>query len=349
MPTITNTESADRRLLRATTRRQQAKYAVIVVVVVLAAVGGVGQIVSGVSAVGRMVFGGTGAASALDTTATDTAAGVTDFAQSFVMDYLAASKCPGNDQDCPSADLSAYYTGSFELPETKIDAIDPQVYSVLAEPGPLPNLQLWSVVISVAQRNSADSLGRRRVYYQVNVTVLDGTRRRATTPPAVVPGPAPGVDVSLDYETVVSDSDPAVTAITGFLRALLAGGPDMSRYVASGYPAKAITPPLFQSLTVSSVKSQAPVTSSSGSTEVRMLADIKATRAFSTVSMQYPLRLIVTDGRWEVAGIEIFPALGSKASEPQPHQSTADKTAADGGATSDSSSTPSGDSVFGKP
>lgn len=349
MPTITHTASADHRLLRAATRRQHAVKYAVVVVVVLAAIGGVGQIVSGASAVGRMLFGDTGAASTLDTTATDTAAGVTDFAQSFVMDYLVAAKCPDNNQDCPSADLSAYYTGSLELPETKVDAIDPQVYSVLAEPGPIPNLQLWSVVISVAQRSSADSLVRRRVYYQVNVTVLDGTRRRATTPPAVVPGPAPGVDVSLDYETVVSESDPAVTAITGFLRAMLAGGPDMSRYVSAGYPAKAITPPLFQSLTVSSVKSQAPAATPSGTTEVRMLADIKATRAFSTVSMQYPLRLIVTDGRWEVAGIEIFPALGSKASEPQPHQSTTDKSAAAGAASDSPSTTSSGDSVFGKP
>lgn len=347
MPTATKTTSADRRLLRAATRRQHATKYAIIVVVVLAAIGGIGQIVAGVSAIGRMIAGGTSSASAIDTTATDTAAGVTDFAQSFVMDYLAAAKCPGSNQDCSNADLSAYYTGSLDLPETKIDAIDPQVYSVLAKPGPLPNLQLWSVVVSVAQRDSADSLTRRRVYYQVGITVLDGTRRRATAPPAVVPGPAPGIDVSLDYETVVADNDPAVTAITGFLRAMLAGGPDMSRYVASGYAAKAITPPLFQSLTVTSVRSQTPTTSTSGSTEVRMLADIKATRAFSTVSMQYPLKLIVTDGRWEVAGIEIFPALGSKATEPQPRQDTAGKSPS--AATASDPSTTSGDSVFGKP
>ena len=74
---------------------------------------------------------------------------------------------------------------------------------------------------------------------------------------------------------------------------------------------------------------------------------IKATRAFSTVSTQYPLKLIVTDGRWEVAGIEIFPALGSKATEPQPRQSTAGKPPS--AATSSDPSTSSGDSVFGKP
>lgn len=60
--------------------------------------------------------------------------------------------------------------------------------------------------------------------------------------------------------------------------------------------------------------------------------------------MQYPLRLIVTDGRWEVAGIELFPALGSKATDP-PAPPTA------GPATS-TAPTPGGtptDSVFGKP
>lgn len=152
MPTSITNASADRRLLRAATRRQHATKFMIVVVVVLAAIGGLGQIVSGVSAIGRMIAGGTSSTSSIDTTATDTAAGVTDFAQSFVMDYLAAAKCPGSNQDCSSADLSAYYTGSLDLPETKIDAIDPQVYSVLAEPGPLPNLQLWSGVVRSAAR-----------------------------------------------------------------------------------------------------------------------------------------------------------------------------------------------------
>ncbi|MCC9185564.1 putative membrane protein [Mycolicibacterium mageritense DSM 44476 = CIP 104973] len=335
MPNATDS-TADRRLLRAATRRQHVmKYAVIVGVV-LAAIGGIGQLWSlgtaAVAMVARPSDQAIGAASADDT------ARVGDFAMDWIQTYLTTAR--GHESD-----LATFYTGDVALPETPVDAIDPQLASLPEpQPGPAPNLQQWSVVVSVAQRDSADSLQRRRVYYQATIVVLDRTRLRATTLPAVVsPVWDTGVDVSLDYETVVSDSDPAVVAITGFLRALLAGGNDMSRYVAAGYDARPMTPPPFRSIAITNVRSQSPTSSATGATQVRMIASIKGTRAFSTVPMQYPLRLIVTDGRWEVAGIELFPALGSKASDPPPP--------ADGAAPS-TAPNPSGtptDSVFGKP
>lgn len=310
-----STDSADRRLLRAATRRRRLRHYAVVAVIVLAAIGGLGQIWSLGSTAISMISSGSDSGS-IDTGAADDTARVADFAQNWVMAYLAASKCGPGAANCHTADLSPFYSGGVDLPEAPIDATDPQLYSVHAEPGRSLNLQLWSVVISVAQRDSADSLSRRRVYYQVAVTVVDGTRPRAATLPAVVPGWSPGVDVNLDYTTVVADTDPAVVAITGFLRALLAGGPDMSRYAASNYTAHAVTPPPFRSLTITSVRSQSPTATADGSTYVRMLASIKASRAFSVVPMQYPLRLVVADGRWEVAGIELFPALGIDANQP---------------------------------
>ncbi|NTY62094.1 conjugal transfer protein [Mycolicibacterium sphagni] len=336
MPNATDS-NADRRLLRAATRRQAVMKYVIIAGVVLAAIGGIGQLWSLGSAVVGMVSRPSdqtvGIASADDT------ARVGDFAVDWVQTFLSSAR--GHESD-----LAAFYTGDLTLPETPVDAIDPQLASLPEpQPGPAPNLVQWSVVVSVAQRDSADSLQRRRVYYQATIVVLDGTRLRAITLPAVVsPVWSTGVDVSLDYETVVSDSDPAVVAITGFLRALLAGGNDMSRYVAAGYDARPMAPPPFRSIAITNVRSQSPTSSAAGGTQVRMLASIKGTRAFSTVPMQYPLRLIVTDGRWEVAGIELFPALGSKATDP-PAPPTA------GPATS-TAPTPGGtptDSVFGKP
>jgi hypothetical protein len=335
-----STDSADHRLLRAVTRRRYVRNYAIIVVVVFAAIGGVGQLWSlGAAAVAMISNSNTSVT--INTAAADTTARVTDFAQTWVMAYLSASKCSAGNASCHTADLSAFYSGPVDLPETQIDATDPQLYSVHAEPGPSLNLQLWSVVVSVAQRDSADSMLRRRVYYQVAITIIDETRPRAATLPAVVPGAAPGVDVKLDYTTVVDDNDPAVVAITGFLRALLAGGPDMSRYVAINYPAQPLTPPPFRSLKITSVHSQTPTASADGTTYVRMLATIKASRAFSEVPMQYPLRLVVADGRWEVAGIEFFPALGFDASEP-PQPTTTNPPASQD--TQDNEA-----SIFGKP
>lgn len=337
---MATTDSTDRRLLRAATRRRTATSYAAVALLVLAAIGGVGQMWSWGSTAVAVIAGGNNNG-AIDTDAADNTARVTDFAQSWVMAYLSSSKCSTRNPMCHTADLSGFYSGPIDLPESPIDAIDPQVFSVRAEPGPSTNLALWSVVISVAQRDSADSAARRRVYYQVAITVVDGTRPRAATLPAVVPGATPGVDVKLDYPTVVDDNDPAVVAITGFLRALLSGGPDMSRYVATDYPAHPLSPAPFQTLTISSVRSQTPTADAGGSTHVRMLVSIKATRAFSDVAMQYPLRLVVADGRWEVAGIEIFPALTSDATEPAPPSTTSPAPP--------DAVQPTGGGLFGKP
>lgn len=337
---MTAADSIDRRLLRAATRRRTATTYAAMALLVLAAIGGVGQVWSWASTAVAMVAGANNNG-AIDTDAADNTARVTDFAQSWVMAYLSSSKCSTAAATCHTADLSGFYSGPIDLPESPIDAIDPQVFSVRAEPGPSTNLALWSVVVSVAQRDSADSTARRRVYYQVAIAVVDGTRPRAETLPAVVPGAAPGVDVKLDYPTVVDDNDPAVVAITGFLRALLSGGPDMSRYVATDYPARPLSPAPFRTLTISSVRSQTPTAGADGNTRVRMLVSIKATRAFSTVAMQYPLRLVVADGRWEVAGIEFFPALTSDATEPAPPSTTSPAPP--------DAVQPAGGGLFGKP
>ena len=334
---VTNADTADRRLLRAATRRQHAIKYGVAAIVVLAATGGIGQLWSLSSAALRMLAQPSGQTAA-SATADDTAR-VGDFAIDYVKTFLAATKSSAHE-------LAAFYTGDVALSDTPVDASDPQLASLPEpQPGPAGNLQQWSVVVSVAQRDSADSLQRRRVYYQVTLVVLDRTRLRATTLPTVVsPVWSTGVDVNLDYETVVAKDDPAVVAITGFLRALLAGGPDMSRYIAAGYTTNPLTPPLFQSITVTNVRSQTPTSSSTGGQQVRMLATVTGTRAFSTVPMQYPLRLIVTDSRWEVAGIELFPALGAKATDPPPPAGAADASTT----VPTPSQTPT-DSVFGKP
>lgn len=308
-PIPTTDTTADARLWRMAARRQVAIKVTALVVVALAAIGGVGQLWSWGSAALNMIGRATSQRSVA--ASADDAARVGDFAVDWVRTYLGASR--GHE-----ADLWTFYTGELTLPETPIDAIDLQLASIPEpQPGPTANSSQWSVVVSAAQRDSTDGLARRRVYYQVTVVVVDDTRLRASTLPSVV-GPVwtTGVDVSLDYPTVVADDDPAVVAIAGFLRALLAGGPDMSRYVAAGYGARPLSPPPFGSVALTAVRSQSPTTGAGG-TQVRMLASVDGTRAFSTVPMHYPLRLIVTDGRWEVAGIELFPALAHKATDPR--------------------------------
>lgn len=310
--------TADRQLLRLVTRRHVLRQVATITVVALAAIGGFGTLVGWGTNALHAISSKTRTVDVNDTSAADAQSRVVDFAQTWVIAYLAARK--GNE-----ADLAAFYSGEIQLPDSPVDAINPAVSAIASQPGPAANLQLWSVVIGVDQRESADSFHRRRVYYQAAISVIDNARPRALTEPAVVPPPRKGVDVALDYETAVSvadpndpntKSDPAVDTIKGFLRALLAGGPDMGRYVAAGYKPQAWAPPLYQSLTVTGVRSQAPTSTADGRQEVRMLATVTVNRAFATASVKYPLRLVVSDGRWEVSGIEMFPAVSSKASEP---------------------------------
>jgi len=307
-------DTPDRKLLRAAERRTTVTRLLTVAVIVLAAIGGIGQLLSWTGALFGSAYEATHSTSALDNPGADDTARVTDFAANWVTTYLGAAQ--GQE-----AALTPFYSGAVELPKTPMDATDPQLFSVRAEPGPAANLQVWSVVVSVAQRQSTGSAKRSRVYYQVGISVVDNSRLRAITLPTIVPGPRPGLDVSLDYDTTVAKDDPAAVAIAGFLRALLAGGPDLSRYIARGYSAQPMTPPPFQAVTVTDIHAQAPSTKD-GVTRVRMLATVAGTRSFSVVQMQYPMLLTESDRQWQVAGIEIFPALGSKASEPPPTQTT---------------------------
>lgn len=301
-------DTPDRMLMRAAERRTTITRLLTVAVVVLAAIGGIGQLLSWTGDLIGLAGDATSTTSALDNPGADDTARVTDFAANYVTTYLGSAQ--GQE-----AALTPFYSGSVELPKTPMDATDPQLFSVRAEPGPAANLQVWSVVISVAQRQSTDSSKRSRVYYQVGVSVVDNSRLRAITLPTIVPGPRPGLDISLNYDTTVANDDPAAVAIAGFLRALLAGGPDISRYIARGYSAQPMTPPPFQSVTVTDIHAQAPSTKD-GVTQVRMLATVAGSRSKGVVQMQYPMLLTESDRQWQIAGIEIFPALGSKASEP---------------------------------
>ncbi|WP_255802329.1 conjugal transfer protein [Mycobacteroides abscessus] len=329
-----STLTSDQRMHKAITLRNRLTNYLIYALVVLAAISGLDTL----RQAGGWIVGIVSTTTAsdnkpIDTSATNSYAVATDYAQEIVMAFLTT---PKERQE----DLRRYYTGDPQLPEKPIGASDPHIAGVAEHAGRAPNIQEWAIIVSVAQPDPTGGLQPIRVRYAATLTVIDGKRGRATARPKPLPEEDLGVDMPLDYETTVDDNDPAVVAITGFLRALLTGGPDLSLYKTGSYKIKPFSPPLFQSIRLTSVRSQPP-TVEGGQQQVRMFVTVVATRSFSTQTYDYPLRLTVTNDRWEVAAIEQFPALAPKVTEPKSASTT----------TTSAPDAPSSghNTVFGKP
>lgn len=305
-----------------------------VVVVVLAAIGGLRTVIDTTGAIVRAVGGGDDQA-AVETSNLNSFFAAADCAQDFVKAFLTTPK--GRE-----IEVLRFYTGDMALPESPIEASDPRITGVKEQPGPAAGTQQWAFVVSMAQRNPG-SLDTIRVRYLTTVFVDTRGNTRATKKPTPLGPQDWGVDVPLDYPTPVDSKDPTVIAISGFLRALLSGGPDMTRYAAKGNKALPTNPPLYGSITVTSVRSQPPTMTDDGHQKVRMLATIKAD-SFASYEFDFPLELTATDGGWMVSAIEWFPALGSSASAP-PTTTTAPTTTSK----APTPSTPGNAAGFGKP
>lgn len=128
----------------------------------------------------------------------------------------------------------------------------------------------------------------------------------ALSTPAIVPAPS---SVSEEWRLLsgeeASAEDPVVVTIDGFLRALLTGEGDVTRYVATDMLAPAVTPAPFTEVVIDRV-----TVAEISPTEVlaRTHAQGMTQRGFG-VSLGYELAVEQRSGRWEVAGYSGAPAL----------------------------------------
>lgn len=227
---------------------------------------------------------------------------VSAFAQQFIVTYL--SSIAGQQ------DLLSQYVSSgqqTELPSTALQIKETMVV-FSARAVATPDLDVWSVTISVRLARPGATATDTRLFYRVGVSAIQG-RLRALTLPSVVSPPEAGFDLELAYSSPCATSTPFGAIATGFLTAFLAGSGDVNRYTSVDSGIAALQPPPFTGLDVVSVSAD-DSTCGDNSGAARILVTIRPKSAGGTVvSLAYPLTLRRTAGQWQVISMDSIPAL----------------------------------------
>ena len=150
----------------------------------------------------------------------------------------------------------------------------------------------WTVTVAAASGATGAS-----AVYTVLVAVDDRQAAALTLPARISTTPLTSADVQL---SVLSSSDPAAVTVTGFLRSLLTGSDDLSRWLAPDSPIRPVGHPC-RAIRVDRIETaQAADIAATG-------RDVLATATCQTSpdgadlhGMQYPLTLQLRDGRWEI-------------------------------------------------
>lgn len=203
---------------------------------------------------------------------------------------------------------------------------------IVASVTPVTSSSFVNVIVaaSVQQNTKSSSEGETSVwprrYFQVAVWLGQGTMRVVGLP-APVAGPVQGASVNLDYQSQVTDTDPAGQTISAFLTAYLTGA-DVSVYTTPGVTLAAVTPAPYVSVDTTMIAvDKTPAAPPSNGTKLRALAT-------ATVSSSQGQRLVATwaltltarAGRWEITAIDLAPqATPSQGPAPSP-SSTGDTT-----------------------
>jgi Conjugative transposon protein TcpC len=131
----------------------------------------------------------------------------------------------------------------------------------------------------------------------------------AVSEPAIVPAPAEPRDAP-DVEggglsSPSQDDEDMATTVEGFLRALMAGNGDVSRYLAPGVEILPVTPAPFSDV---SLRQWAITDTGEGQVRVRLSA--RATSAAGVPrTVSYELGLAERAGRWEVTSLSGAPTI----------------------------------------
>ena len=175
-----------------------------------------------------------------------------------------------------------------------------------------PGVETYGVIVSVTEQSYTNAPPVRS-YYQLPVSVYEGSAPRAMAKPARRDPPPPGVDVQLDYPVTITNDAALAQLISGFVTCYLTEAPGIERFITvdSGLgPLRA-----YSTATVSSIRSQQPVPEAPAeNTELRVWVTVSARAAdYTTVPLEYPLTLRSTGGAWSVAGIDAVPAIDTEA------------------------------------
>ncbi|WP_430787121.1 hypothetical protein [Actinoplanes sp. G11-F43] len=246
-----------------------------------------------------------------------------------------AQQPPGG---CAELLVAAWLTGDAPVLATLLGAEQPRLpqrqrtatrtYTVSVQPGPQP--ATWSYVVGADVAATAKNGGSTAVGIQFFAVTL--TRRPATTTadgtcagwsapalPAQVAGLAPAERQELAYDRTLSTSgQPLADTLSRFFTALLAGGPEIERYLAPGVSLAAVTPAPYTQVRLERLAAAGGEQLRGGQvpadgTQARLLATVAATVGEQPGEwrLTYPLSMAVRGGRWEITAIDAAPVLPS--------------------------------------
>lgn len=216
-----------------------------------------------------------------------------DFAQRVVRAWLSATRTKVGDLGDLYEDAS-----SFALPDKPIRVETTETANVT----PTSVAGIFRVTVSASVE------GTRR-YYTVPVQVSAGSLSALTLPaPTTAPEISPDRDRA--YRTTLPSTGPTSTAVLAFLRALLTGQGDVTRYTSPGAPIVAVDPAPYKSVDLRTVTGLSDEALPAEGAIAHVLATAIGTDAAKRpATTQYALTLKARGGRWEVAGIDLAPAI----------------------------------------
>ncbi len=188
-------------------------------------------------------------------------------------------------------------------PPTEVAPLEVERTATVRATSPAPGR--WWVLVAAVVRDPPPAVdgvsvpaAPRVEHYGVQVAEVEGALT-AVAWPALLPGPGPPprARTFTGPPREPRPEDPLAVTVGGFLSALLTPATDLERWVAPDAAITAVRPAPFAAVALSGL---AAVADDAGGQEV--LAQVAATRTSGGVQhLQYPLRLVQRDGRWEVA------------------------------------------------
>jgi len=228
-------------------------------------------------------------------------AAVTGFAEHALRRWL-------TDTSDGAANLDATSLQSPDIPRAADGA--QQLVSVTAISARQLDADYWAVTLAVELDSPDPAIGTRRDVWYFELGVLQaGGGFIAAGQPGIVPAPrATDVPYSSAALRTPEPNDEITTSLDGFFQALLAGGGDVSRYLAPSTEISAVSPPPFveSAVTGLSVNELA-----AGSARARV--EVEGTTAEGgDWTVAYEVLLALRGGRWEVTALSGAPTLAER-------------------------------------
>lgn len=234
--------------------------------------------------------------------------GPAGWAQLYVAAFLAAG-------DTTSASLSPFLADPPSLSGVNSNTL--AASSTVALDATVAGPQYWSVTVAAQVEGASPSGGDWRPlgvrYYTVGVVDQAG-RYIATGLPAEVAAPAAAATpkLALPLPSAPAPGDPQVDTVAHFLQAFLCGQGELSRYTPAGSSLRPVTPPPFQTVTLTGIakRSQRPSPTTAAFTWVD--AQVNATDpAGRTEQLAYTFELDHQAGQWVVSALLAAPPLAA--------------------------------------